>query len=145
MHTLTNVVNLSQLFLKQIGSDLWMTVDPRGDFPYTLDLISSHGVLVNNVLSRSSTESEYKALADTVAELTWLEAFLKELHVSMISTPILWRDNIGKKSLKENYEFSLSRQKIKLQQLWWFFFPHLIHDVVTIIVIRYLYRQSGRT
>lgn len=27
-------------------------------------------------VSRSSTESEYKALADTVAELTWLQALL---------------------------------------------------------------------
>ncbi|GJX29430.1 putative RNA-directed DNA polymerase, partial [Tanacetum coccineum] len=32
-------------------------------------------------VSRSSTESEYKALADTVAEITWLEALLRELRV----------------------------------------------------------------
>ncbi|KAJ0808584.1 putative RNA-directed DNA polymerase [Helianthus annuus] len=36
-------------------------------------------------VSRSSTEAEYKALADTVAELTWLEALLQELQVPMTS------------------------------------------------------------
>nr|KAJ0203913.1 hypothetical protein LSAT_V11C500263450 [Lactuca sativa] len=46
-------------------------------------------------ISRSSTEFEYKALTDTVAELTWLEALLKELHVSLTLVPILWCDNLG--------------------------------------------------
>ncbi|GJT71682.1 retrovirus-related pol polyprotein from transposon TNT 1-94, partial [Tanacetum coccineum] len=32
-------------------------------------------------VSRSSTEAEYKALVDTVAELTWLQALLQELYV----------------------------------------------------------------
>ncbi|KAD3640379.1 hypothetical protein E3N88_29602 [Mikania micrantha] len=40
------------------------------------------------IVSRSSTKSEYKALADTVVELTWLEALLQELNVSMSSAPV---------------------------------------------------------
>ncbi|GJW92028.1 retrovirus-related pol polyprotein from transposon TNT 1-94 [Tanacetum coccineum] len=40
-------------------------------------------------VSRSSTEAEYKALADTVAELTWLQALLNELGIRSSSTPIL--------------------------------------------------------
>nr|GEX21080.1 hypothetical protein [Tanacetum cinerariifolium] len=36
-------------------------------------------------------EAEYKALADTVAELTWLQALLNELGIRSSSTPILWR------------------------------------------------------
>ena len=39
---------------------------------------------------RSSTEFEYKALADTVAELTWIETLLGELHVIMPIVPNLW-------------------------------------------------------
>ncbi|GJR11912.1 FAR1 DNA binding domain-containing protein [Tanacetum coccineum] len=39
---------------------------------------------------RSSTEAEYKALADTVAELTWLQALINELGIRSFSTPILW-------------------------------------------------------
>ncbi|KAD1787787.1 hypothetical protein E3N88_42291 [Mikania micrantha] len=58
-------------------------------------------------VSRSSTESEYKALADTVAELTWLQTLLKELRVSLKSVPTLWCDNLGAKSRrKDNRDFN---------------------------------------
>ncbi|GKC46050.1 tryptophan aminotransferase-related protein 3-like protein [Tanacetum coccineum] len=40
-------------------------------------------------------EVEYKALADTVAELTWLQALLNELGIRSSSTPILCRDPIS--------------------------------------------------
>ncbi|GJU48766.1 retrovirus-related pol polyprotein from transposon TNT 1-94 [Tanacetum coccineum] len=38
-------------------------------------------------VSRSSTEVEYKALADTVAELTWLQALLYELAINSTRPP----------------------------------------------------------
>ncbi|GJV98077.1 putative RNA-directed DNA polymerase [Tanacetum coccineum] len=38
-------------------------------------------------VSRSSTEAEYKAFADTVAELTWLQALLHELGIRSLPTP----------------------------------------------------------
>nr|GEV13657.1 hypothetical protein [Tanacetum cinerariifolium] len=40
-------------------------------------------------------EAEYKALADSVAELTWLQALLNELGIRSSSTPILWCDNLA--------------------------------------------------
>ncbi|GJU88848.1 putative RNA-directed DNA polymerase [Tanacetum coccineum] len=46
-------------------------------------------------VSRSSIEAEYKAIADTVAELTWLQALLNELGIRSSSTPILWWDDLG--------------------------------------------------
>lgn len=55
-------------------------------------------------VSRSSTESEYKALADTVAELTWLETLLRELRVKT-TTPNLWCDNLGATYLSANPVF----------------------------------------
>ncbi|KAD7479950.1 hypothetical protein E3N88_03086 [Mikania micrantha] len=65
-------------------------------------------------VSRSSTESEYKALADTVAELTWLEALLKELHVSMKLPPILWCDNLGATYLSSNPVFHAHTKHVEI-------------------------------
>ncbi|GJZ26200.1 gag/pol polyprotein [Tanacetum coccineum] len=53
-------------------------------------------------VSHFSTEAEYKALADTVAELTWLQALLHELGIRSSSTPILWCDNLGATYLSAN-------------------------------------------
>ncbi|GKB47930.1 gag/pol polyprotein, partial [Tanacetum coccineum] len=57
-------------------------------------------------VSRSSTEAEYKALADTVDELIWLQALLNELGVSSSSTPILSCDNLGATYLSANHIFA---------------------------------------
>ena len=40
-------------------------------------------------VSRSSIESEYKAVANATAELIWVEALLKELGVRQDSPPVL--------------------------------------------------------
>ncbi|KAD4585188.1 hypothetical protein E3N88_22789 [Mikania micrantha] len=65
-------------------------------------------------VSRSSTESEYKALANTVAELTWLEALLSELNVAMKSTPVLWCDNLGATYLSANPVFHARTKHIEV-------------------------------
>ncbi|XP_019167823.1 PREDICTED: uncharacterized protein LOC109163528 [Ipomoea nil] len=41
-------------------------------------------------VARSSTEAEYKALADVSAEVTWLVSLLQELGVSLATPPTLW-------------------------------------------------------
>ena len=41
-------------------------------------------------VSRSSTESEYKAVANATAELIWVEALLKELGIQQTSPSVLW-------------------------------------------------------
>nr|GEU80487.1 hypothetical protein [Tanacetum cinerariifolium] len=56
-------------------------------------------------ISRSSTEADYKALANTVAELTWLQALLNELGIRSSSTPILWCDNLCATYLSANLVF----------------------------------------
>jgi hypothetical protein len=53
-------------------------------------------------VSRSSTESEYKAIANASAEVTWIQSLLKELEVSMSCSPILYCDNIGATYLTAN-------------------------------------------
>ncbi|KAD7477841.1 hypothetical protein E3N88_00977 [Mikania micrantha] len=65
-------------------------------------------------VSRSSTESEYKALANTIAELTWLEVLLSELNVAMKSTPVLWCDNLGATYLSANPVFHARTKHIEV-------------------------------
>ncbi|KAL4565974.1 hypothetical protein LXL04_030082 [Taraxacum kok-saghyz] len=46
-------------------------------------------------VSRSSTEAEYKALANAAAELAWVHNLLLELGVCVSGPPTLFCDNIG--------------------------------------------------
>jgi hypothetical protein len=46
-------------------------------------------------VSRSSTESEYKALAIASAELCWIHALLKDLGIYLSQPPLLWCDNVS--------------------------------------------------
>jgi histone deacetylase 1/2 len=56
-------------------------------------------------VSRSSTEAEYKALANATAELIWVEALLRELGVKLQQKPCLWCDNLGATYLSVNPVF----------------------------------------
>lgn len=55
-----------------------------------------------NAVSRSSTEAEYRSMADTTSELQWLMILLKELHVNLETVPVLHCDNISALALATN-------------------------------------------
>ncbi|OIT01020.1 putative mitochondrial protein, partial [Nicotiana attenuata] len=55
-----------------------------------------------NVVSRSSAEAEYRAVAHAAAEFTWLHSLLKELHVSSSSPSTIFCDNISSIYLAQN-------------------------------------------
>jgi hypothetical protein len=55
-------------------------------------------------VSRSSTEAEYRQLAYTAAELSWIRSLFKDLGVCL-STPRIWCDNISSISLASNPVF----------------------------------------
>ncbi|KAJ0575718.1 putative RNA-directed DNA polymerase [Helianthus annuus] len=57
------------------------------------------------IVSQSSPKSEYKALAHTVVELTWLQALLQKLRIPTKSVPTLWCDNLGTTYLSTNLVF----------------------------------------
>jgi hypothetical protein len=66
------------------------------------------------VVSRSSTESEYRSLAFTTAELFWIRMLLKELHVFLPTPPILWCDNVIALALASNPVFHARTKYIEV-------------------------------
>ena len=65
-------------------------------------------------VSRSSTEAEYKALANGAAEAIWVESLLKELGVMQQRTPVLWCDNLGATYLTANPVFHARTKHIEI-------------------------------
>ena len=65
-------------------------------------------------VSRSSTEAEYKALANGAAEAIWVESLLKELGVSQQRVPVLWCDNLGATYLTANPVFHARTKHIEI-------------------------------
>jgi hypothetical protein len=60
------------------------------------------------VVSKSSTEAEYRSLAFATAELCWLRMLFKELGLFLHSPPTLWCDNLGALALASNPDISCS-------------------------------------
>jgi hypothetical protein len=66
------------------------------------------------IVSRSSTEAEYKAVANASAELIWTQALFRELGVFLSSAPILFCDNIGVTYLSSNPAFHARTKHIAI-------------------------------
>jgi hypothetical protein len=58
-----------------------------------------------NTVSRSSTEAEYKTMADATAELMWIQSVLHELRIPCPRSARLWCDNMSAKYLAPNPVF----------------------------------------
>lgn len=54
------------------------------------------------VVSRSSTEAEYRSLAHAVSEISWIRSLLHELHIPVKSPPVIWVDNLSTIALASN-------------------------------------------
>jgi histone deacetylase 1/2 len=65
-------------------------------------------------VSRSSTEAEYKALANGTAEVSWIQSLLKELYVMQPRAPVLWCDNLGATYLTANPVFHARTKHIEV-------------------------------
>jgi hypothetical protein len=57
------------------------------------------------IVSRSSTEAEYKALANATTEVTWVQSVLAELGINLPRSPCLWCDNLGATYMTTNPRF----------------------------------------
>lgn len=65
-------------------------------------------------VSRSSTEAEYKALANATAEMMWVQKLLTELKVTHPRAARLWCDNMGAKYLSANPVFHARTKHIEI-------------------------------
>jgi hypothetical protein len=65
-------------------------------------------------ISRSSTEAEYKSLANATAEVIWLETILKKHGVVHQETSCLWCDNLGATYMTANPIFHAQTKHIEI-------------------------------
>lgn len=75
-------------------------------------------------VSRSSTEAEYKALANATAEIMWIQTLLLELGVKSPRVAKIWCDNIGAKYLSQNPVFYARTKHIEVDY-------HFVRERVT--------------
>ncbi|XP_028109674.1 uncharacterized protein LOC114308301 [Camellia sinensis] len=64
-------------------------------------------------VSRSSSEAEYRALAQTSAELSWIRMLLANLHIS-VPVPTLWCDNLSAIAMSNNPVFHARTKHIEV-------------------------------
>jgi hypothetical protein len=76
-----------------------------------------------HIVSRSSTEAEYRSLSLTTAELFWIRMVLWEMHISLPSPPTLWCDNSGALALASNPVFHARTKHIEVD-------VHFVHEKV---------------
>jgi hypothetical protein len=77
------------------------------------NLISRHAKKQATV-SRSSTEAEYKSLANATAEVMWIQILLDEVGASQSKAAVLWCDNIGATYLSANPVFHARTKHIEV-------------------------------
>ncbi|XP_019178996.1 PREDICTED: uncharacterized protein LOC109174195 [Ipomoea nil] len=74
-------------------------------------------------VARSSTEAEYKGLADVSAEVTWVVSLLRELGLHSGTPATLWCDNLGATYLAANPVFHARTKHVEIDY-------HFVRDKV---------------
>ncbi|KAL0551843.1 hypothetical protein IC582_010932 [Cucumis melo] len=66
------------------------------------------------VVARSSTKSEYRALALAASEVIWLKQLLFQLNVNLPLKPVIWYDKVSAGTLATNPVFHARTKHIKI-------------------------------
>jgi hypothetical protein len=75
------------------------------------------------IVSHSSTEAEYKVMADATTEIMWIQSVLCELQVLGPCCVRLWWDNLGVKYLASNLIFHGRMKQVEIDY-------HFIRDCI---------------
>jgi histone deacetylase 1/2 len=74
----------------------------------------SWGARKQSIVSGSSTEAEYKAIANATAEVMWIQTLLHEIGVKSPNAAKLWCDNLGATYLSSNPVFHARTKHIEV-------------------------------
>ncbi|KAG8492139.1 hypothetical protein CXB51_015694 [Gossypium anomalum] len=85
----------------------------------------SWGSKKQQVVSRSTAETEYRSLATTTSEVLWLISLLQELHLKSTDTPTIWCDSSGAVAVAAN---PVLHSKFKHVELDLFFVREKVAD-----------------
>jgi hypothetical protein len=83
----------------------------------------SWSAMKQSTISRSSTEAEYKSIANTTTEFMWVQMMLQELGIPHLSIATLWCDNLGATYLSTNHVFYARTKHIEVDY-------HFVHERV---------------
>nr|GEW45531.1 ribonuclease H-like domain-containing protein [Tanacetum cinerariifolium] len=84
-----------------------------------------------HTLSRSSSEAEYRGVANVVAETAWIRNLLRELHSPLSTTTIVYCDNVSAIYMSANH---VQHQRMKHIEID----IHFVCDMVTVGQVRVL-------
>ena len=89
-----------------------------------------------HTVARSSTEAEYRSLAHTAAELTWICKIFRDVALPLTTIPTLWCDNVSAISLASNPVFHARTKHVEIDY-------HYIRELVLakLLQVQYLNTQ----
>nr|CAD1840512.1 unnamed protein product [Ananas comosus var. bracteatus] len=91
--TRTMDIQILNAFQMQIGRVQMLIGDRLQDIVFLLEVTWCRGEVRSSVVSRSSAESEYRAMAQSVCEVMWIQQLLDEVDLKNPQPIKLWCDN----------------------------------------------------